>query len=250
MKRRGNVIDSAAEQLVNIDNANYADERERSVYLEAQAFGMQLSFLMCWLGALVVAATGHVGASLALIVAPVVPALGAQWFAARRGVSTYRILARGPLTKTLGWVCIQALLLFGTCAALVYRAYYGQGLWHMTVTFEVVGEELQNALTVGAILGLGLAAPLTVIIVLGIIISQRRQDIREMESGEADDHQSGLATITRSRLVPATGVFVAVLSVVSLIIAEADGFTILLAVAGVLYGAVLVGFHKKSRTTY
>lgn len=245
MNRRKSVVDKAAEQLVNMDNANYADERERSVYLEAQAFGMQLTMLTCWLAALVFAIFGQVLTPLALIVLPTIPALGAQWFATRRGVSTYRLMARGPVAKTMTWTGFYGLLLFGASLALTYRAYYGEGLVDFAVTFDVVGEELQYALAVGAILGMGLAALVAVLTMGYLMWHHRRSEKRELE--ENDDTPTSQTTPATTVFLLIVGALVALLGLIPIVFGPPDHFGITVAVLGLLYGVAMVGLHLRTR---
>lgn len=248
VRNRTSVLDRAAEQLVNMDNANYADERERSVYLEAQTFGMQLSVLACWLGALLFALFGQILIPLVLILLPLVPALGALWYAKRRGVNQYRVTARGPITKTLAWTGFYGLLLFLTCLALIHRAYYGEGVWEApTITVEVVGEELQNAMAVGAILGMGLAAFIAVLAQGWIVWNERRKERRELEQAESIEAEEKAAEKAAEptptwllRLGVIAGVFVALMGQLPWMIGGRDGFVVALAVLSLGYGATMV----------
>lgn len=94
MTQQLKTMDRAAQRLINNEGADQADERERTIAVEAQAFGMQLAVLVCWLGALLLAVIGQLGAPTALILAPLIPALGALWYSQRRGVDSYALM--GP----------------------------------------------------------------------------------------------------------------------------------------------------------
>lgn len=236
-----NVLDRAAERLVNMDNADYADERERAVYLEAQAFGMQLSLLTCWLGALFFALFGQILAPLALLLLPLIPVLGARWYGHRRGVSEDRITARGPVLKTLAWTGFYGLLLLATSLAMIHRAYYGQGFWEPAVTVEVVGEELQNAMVVGAVIGLPLAAVVGVLMQGWTVWSERRKERRELE--EADEQGAASAPQLPSWALTAgvgLGAVVALLGQLPWILGGRDGFVAVVTVGSLAYGIAVV----------
>lgn len=246
MSPKVNVVDQAAEKLVNIDNANHADERERSVHMEAQAFGMQLSGLTCWVGALVLAIFGQILTPLVLIILPVIPALGAQWYGRRRGVDHYRLVARGPAVKTLTWTGLYGLLLFTTCLAMVHRAYYGEGLLDYTVTVEV-SEELQEPMAVVAIFGLGLGA-LVGVLWMGLIVRhQRRQEQKELDLAEDNAEATEISARTSARarpiLLPIAGVLVALIGLTPWLMGGAGNFVAATAVFGLLYGAALISIY-------
>lgn len=250
MNRRTTVVDKAAEQLVNMDNANYADERERSVYLEAQAYGMQLATLTCWFAALVLAFFGQLLAPLALVLAPLIPALGSQWYANRRGVNPFRLMARGPAAKTLAWSGFSGLLLFGISAAMVHRAYFGEGVIDFSITFEVVGDDLQRFMAIAAIICVGVGA-LGGVLTMGYLIwHNRRIEQRELAEDEED------AATPTSSISPATsvfllavGIFVAALGLIPIIFGPANTFAITFATLGILYGAAMAGLYVKTRRT-
>lgn len=250
MNRKTTVVDKAAEQLVNMDNANYADERERSVYLEAQAYGMQLTTLTCWFGALLLALFGQIVAPLALALTPLVPALGSQWYANRRGVNPYRLMARGPIAKTLAWTGFYGLLLFAISAAMVYRAYYGAGMLNFSVTIEIVGEELQYAVAVGSIFGLGLGGLVGVLYTGYLIWHHRRAEQRDLEKDEDDaaSHSSSITPATSVFLL-AVGIFVATLGLIPITFGPANNFAIAFGIFGILYGAAMAGLYFKTRRT-
>ena len=249
MNRRATVVDRAAEQLVNMDNAGYADEREQSVNLEAEAFGMQLTRLTCWVGALLFAVSGQILLPLVLVVLPLIPELGSLWYAARRGVNQYRLMSRGPLSKTLTWTGFYAVLLFGTCMALVYRSLHGEGLVPFSVTVEVIGDELQHALAVGAILGVGLGAVASVLAMGCLVLSHRRSERRESELDESGlrETPSATARIARSRVLPVCAAVAALVSLVPLGMGARDSFAVSLAGFGVLYSAGLICLHLWAR---
>lgn len=246
MNRRTTVVDKAAEQLVNMDNANYADERERSVYLEAQAYGMQLTMLTCWFTALVLAIFGQLLAPLTLVLIPLVPSLGAQWYAKRRGVNPYRLMARGPISKTMAWTGFYGLLLFTISAAMVHRAYHGEGLLDFSVTVEVVGEELQYAMAVGAIFGLGLGALVGVLATGYLIWYHRRAEQRELKEGD-DDVRSNTISPATSVFLLILGGIVTVLGLIPLLLGPANGFALTVAAFGIIYGAAMTGLYFKTR---
>lgn len=180
MTQQLNFADRAAEHITSVTNAlEHADERERTVALEADAFGMQLSVLVCWMGALLLAIIGLVGAPIVLVLAPCVPALGSLWYARRHQVSAYRLTARAPLGSTLTWTGFYAVLLFATIAALIYRLYTGEGLLPLSISVEVIGEGLQQAMAIGGLIGAGLGVLVALGLMSLIVWRQRRRAQRE-----------------------------------------------------------------------
>lgn len=181
------ITDQAAQRLIDSEGADQADERERTVGLEAQAFGMHLMILVCWLGALLLAVIGQLGTPIALILAPLAPALGTLWYSRRRAVDPSAVIARAALGRTLGWTAFYAVVLFSTIAALTHRAYYGEGIWHFTVTFDVVGDDLQRAMATFAVIGAGIGVLVSMAWMSLIVWRQRRRAQRdEVEALEFD----------------------------------------------------------------
>ncbi|WP_120003893.1 hypothetical protein [Nesterenkonia muleiensis] len=154
-------------------------------------------------------------------------------------------MARGPVAKTMAWSGFYGLLLFGTSAALVHRAYYGEGLVDFSIAVEVVGEELQYALAVGAILGMGLAALVSVLGMGYLVWHHRRSEKRELEEGKDDD--AVVSSSLGSIVLPIAGAVVAAVAVVPLLMGSTDGFALSLAACGLLYGAAMLGLYLKTR---
>lgn len=186
MTRKTSFADRTAEHLINTDGVGYGDERERNIALEAQSLGMQLAVILSWMGALLLALVGQIGAPIALLVAPLMPGLGVMWYSKRRGVDSYLLMSRAPLPHTLGRTAVYGLILFLTIAALTYRTYFGEGLLDINIQIEVVGADLQRAMASFALLGTGLG----VLVALGwmwlLIWSRRRRDRDERTRAEAD----------------------------------------------------------------
>lgn len=178
------IADQAAQRLLDHDGVDHADERERAVASEGLAFGMQLSVLVCWLGALLLAVLGQVAAPVVLILAPLLPALGAHWYAARRGADMYTLMARAPMARTLGWALCYGVVLVLTIAALTYRIYSGQALLPLEIRIEIIGQGLQQAMAVGALIGAGLGL-LAGLAITAWIIHRRR--IHRHTAADSDD---------------------------------------------------------------
>lgn len=179
MTQQLKTMDRAAQRLINNEGADQADERERTIAVEAQAFGMQLAVLVCWLGALLLAVIGQLGAPTALILAPLIPALGALWYSRRRGVDSYALMARAALGRTLGWTGFYAVVLVATVAALVHRAYFGEGLVPLSLSVEIVGDDLQRVAAISAVIGAGVGGLLSMAWMSLIVWRQRRRSHRE-----------------------------------------------------------------------
>lgn len=105
-------LDRAAQRMIESDGADYGDERERTVAMEGQAFGMQLAVWVCWLGALLMALTGQLVAPLALILAALLPVLGSNWYTRRRGMSSYALISRAPMGAPWAGRCSTAWCCF------------------------------------------------------------------------------------------------------------------------------------------
>ncbi len=116
---RRTFIDRAAEQVVDTENVALADERERAVHMESQAFGLQAAMFSCLSLALVLAVFGHIGAPLAFIAAMILPALAAGWHGRRRGVDEWELMSRGRAGKLLAWTSFYSLLVVGAAAAML-----------------------------------------------------------------------------------------------------------------------------------
>lgn len=185
MTKRLSFIDRGAQRLVDSDGADHGDERERAIVLEAQAFGMHLMALVSWLGALLLAVVGQVGAPIALILAPLIPALGSLWYSRRRGVDSYALMARASLSRTLGWTAFYAVVLFATIAALIHRLFFGDGLLPVSLSVEIVGEDLQRAAAISALSGAGIGV-LVSMAWTSLIVCRRRRRAKRAEALELD----------------------------------------------------------------
>ena len=179
-------LDRAAQRMIESDGADYGDERERTVAMEGQAFGMQLAVWVCWLGALLMALTGQLVAPLALILAALLPVLGSNWYTRRRGMSSYALISRAPMGRTLGWTLLYGVVLFLTIAAMTYRAYFGEGIWNFTVRIEVVGDELQRVVAASALVGAGVGV-LVGTVWMSLIVWKQRQTALQQQRHPEDD---------------------------------------------------------------
>ena len=63
---------------------------------------MSLMILVCWLGALLLAVIGQLGTPIALILAPLAPALGTLWYSRRRAVDPSAVIAPAPVPPWAG----------------------------------------------------------------------------------------------------------------------------------------------------
>lgn len=186
MSTKPALMDRAAQRMIESDGADYGDERERSVAMEAQAFGMQLAVLACWLGALLLSLTGQLVAPLALILAPLLPVLGSNWYTRRRGMDSYGLISRAPMGRTLGWTLFYAVALFLTIAAMTYRAYFGEGILNFTVNIEVIGEDLQRVIASSTLVGAGIGV-LAGVAWMGLIVRRHRREGAQQQRHPEDD---------------------------------------------------------------
>lgn len=99
---RLNSIDRAAEKLADTRDGSEFDERERAVYAESGTFASTLGILATFLIALILSAVGHFLAAFAVLIAGVIPELGATWYAMRRGVDP-RKLRNTRRSRFIAW---------------------------------------------------------------------------------------------------------------------------------------------------
>lgn len=184
MNRKHSTLDKAAERLIDIDNVNHGDERERAIYMEAATFGMTLGVWGCFFASLVFAVFGQILLPIVLICVAMIPSYGTLWFASRRGVSTLDLLSRGSYRSGLASAVGFAVILLLTLAAMIYSAYFGRGLLQFKLTFEVVGDGLAEAAAQGALIGAGIGAVLGVIWVALIIRGHKRKRYKDPSAAD------------------------------------------------------------------
>ncbi|WP_300344456.1 hypothetical protein [Nesterenkonia sp.] len=241
MSQRPGSMDHAAERLL-LSGVEQADERERAVSMEAEAFGMQCTVLACWVGALVCAVLGQITAAAALVLVPVIPGCASLWYASRRGVNSYALLARAPLTQTLGRSLFFSVLLALTVAALVYRVYYGVPLVDFHLHVEVVGEDLRRVMALLAVLGAAVGVLVSMLWLSIVVWVQRAAERRGATKDEDDDDDVDWHPTGRWRTgLLACAVVTLLAAQVPWILGGRDGFAVVVALGGLIYAAALLG---------
>lgn len=183
MNQNRNVLDRAAEKILQLDSASYGDERERAVYTEAATFGMTASLYIGFVGAFITALLGLILVPILLVVFSVIPIYCTMWYAGRRGVNTMDLASRAS-DRSLTFQAIFTLsTLLLTIGAMGFTGWAGRGPIPL-VDAVVISADTMESLGSGALMGGAIGAVIGVL-ATGFAIRQSRKK-RAIE-GDASD---------------------------------------------------------------
>lgn len=161
MMRRRNMLDRAAERVMDLDSPAYGDERERAMLMESSTFGLASGVYVGLLGAVVASIFGLVLLSVALLVMAGLPVMAVLWYARRRDVDLQELADKAGARSTMISVVVLGVAMVLTFAAMASMVFTGQPMLptpslQVTPGEGVLGGMIQGAV-VGGMLG-GLAA--------------------------------------------------------------------------------------------
>ncbi|WP_051477048.1 hypothetical protein [Arthrobacter sp. Br18] len=173
MNQNRNVLDRAAERILQLDSASYGDERERAVYTEAATFGMTASLYMGIIGAFITALLGLILVPILLVVFSVIPMYCTMWYAGRRGVNTMDLASRAS-DRSLTFQAVFTLsVLLLTIGAMGFTGWAGRGLIPLVDAVSISADTMES-LGSGAVMGGAVGAVLGVL-ATGFAIRQARR---------------------------------------------------------------------------
>lgn len=139
---------------MDLDSPAYGDERERSVFMESNAFGLTVGLYAGLLGAVIAAAFGQFLLPTALLVlTSVLPSLAALWYAQRRGVNPQKLAESAGARSTMVGIVVFGAGMVLTFAAMAFTVFAGHPLIS-PLQFDVTpGEGFVGGMAQGAVVG-------------------------------------------------------------------------------------------------
>lgn len=154
MTRRPGKLDRAAERIMDLDSPAYGDERERSVFMESNAFGLTVGLYAGLLGAIIAAVFGLFLLPTALLVLTMMlPSLAALWYAQRRGVNPQKLAENAGARSTMVGIVVFGVGVMVTFAAMAYTVFAGQPLVSPPQFDVTPGEGFFGGMAQGAVVG-------------------------------------------------------------------------------------------------
>ncbi len=172
MNQHRNVLDRAAEKILQLDSASYGDEREHAVYTEAATFGMTATLYIGFISAFVASLLGLILGPILLLVFSVIPVYCTMWYAGRRGVHTMDLASRAS-DRTLRFQAFFSLsVLLLTIGAMGFTGSTGRGLIPLGDAIAISADATES-LGSGALVGGSIGAVLG-ILATGLAIRHSR----------------------------------------------------------------------------
>lgn len=153
MTRKRNVLDRAAERVMDLDSPAYGDERERAVFMESSSFGLTTGLYLGVLGAVVASIFGLVLLPVALLVMTILPSAAAMWYAKRRGVNPQELAENAGARSTMVGIVVYGAAMVLTFAAMSYTVFAGQPVLPAPSLEVVPGEGFVGGMAQGAVIG-------------------------------------------------------------------------------------------------
>lgn len=154
MTRKPSRLDRAAERIMDLDSPAYGDERERSVFMESNAFGLTVGLYAGLLGAVISAVFGLFLLPTALLVLTgILPSLSALWYARRRGVNPEKLAESAGARSTMLGIVVFGTGMVLTFAAMAYTVFAGQPLLSPLQFNVTPGEGFLGGMAQGAVVG-------------------------------------------------------------------------------------------------
>lgn len=171
---RLNSIDRAAEKLADTRRDSEFDERERAVYAESGTFAGTLGILAMLLIALILSAIGHFFAAFAVLIAGMIPELGATWYAMRRDVDP-RKLRNTWRSRFIAWtVTALCIVLF-----LIWTVHLVTSRTLIPVEVDPAVQPFGNLAVTWTLVG--------GVLLLNVWMHLRRRQIRRAEASPEED---------------------------------------------------------------
>lgn len=153
MKGKRHVLDRMADQVMDLDNPAYGDERERAVFMESSAFGTSIGIYVALAAAIVTSAFGLVLLAVVLVCAAVLPSIAMRWYARRRGVDVEALANQAGDRSTLTNFIIIGGAMVLVFAAIGYWMFTGQPLVTAPAISITPGEGFLGGMAQGAVIG-------------------------------------------------------------------------------------------------
>lgn len=180
MKRRRNVLDRVAEQVMDLDSPAYGDERERAVFMESSTFGLTTGLYVGVFAAVIASVFGLVLLPVALLVMTILPWAAALWYARRRGVNLQELAESAGARSTMVSILVHGTAMVLTFAAMAYTVFMGQPVLPAPSIEVIPGEGFLGGMAQGAVVG-GMLGGLAAIV--AGVLSFRRANRRSKASG-------------------------------------------------------------------
>lgn len=171
---RLNSIDRAAEKLADTRRDSEFDERERAVYAESGTFASTLGILAMLLIALILSAIGHFFAAFAVLIAGMIPELGATWYAMRREVDPQKLRNTWRSRFSAWTVTALSIALF-----LIWTVHLVMGRSLIPVEVDPSVQPFGNLVITWILLG--------ILLLLSLWMHRRRREIRRAEASPEED---------------------------------------------------------------
>lgn len=171
---RLNSIDRAAEKLADTRRDSEFDERERAVYAESGTFASTLGILAMLVTALILSAIGQFLAAFAVLVAGMIPELGATWYAMRRDVDP-RKLRNTWRSRFIAWAAVA----LSAAMFLVWTVHLVTGRSLIPVEVDPSVQPFGNLAITWIFLG--------ILLLLSLWMHRRRREIRRAEASAEED---------------------------------------------------------------
>ena len=181
MTRKPSRLDRAAERIMDLDSPAYGDERERSVFMESNAFGLTIGLYAGLVGAFIAAVFGLFLLPVTLLVlTTMLPSLAALWYAKRRGVNPQKLAENAGARSTMLGIVVFGVGMVVTFAAMAYTVFAGQPLISPPQFDVTPGEGFFGGMAQGAVVG-GMIGGAAAIIggVHGYRKANRTRDVHE-----------------------------------------------------------------------
>ncbi|WP_228529086.1 hypothetical protein [Arthrobacter gandavensis] len=147
-------LDRAAEKIMDWESPAYGDERERSVFMESNAFGLTVGLYSGLLGAVIAAGFGLFLLPTALLVLTgVVPSLAAVWYARRHGVNPRQLADNAGARFTMVGIVVFGIGMVLVFAAMAYAVFTGHPLINPLRFTLTPGEGFVGGMAQGAVVG-------------------------------------------------------------------------------------------------
>lgn len=156
MNSKQTALDKAADRLMDLDSAAYGDERERSVFMEASAFGMTLGIYASLVVAFVTALMGSLAAPAVALLLVGIPSWSTIWYASRRGVDVQSMASRAHRKDQVRTMFIMGGGLVLVAVAMSYTVWSGHGLIpvpQLDLMADTAGRSLARGATIGGAIG-------------------------------------------------------------------------------------------------
>lgn len=171
MERNRDVLDRAADRVMDLDSPAWGDERERAVFMESSSFGLTTGLYAGHLGAVIASLFGLVLLPVTLLLLANLPAVATIWYAKRRNVDLQKLAEDAGARSTMLNALFFGIAMVVTCAALAYTVFTGHSVLPTPSLAAAWDVGFFRGLAQGAVVGGTLGALAAMV---GAVLSYRR----------------------------------------------------------------------------